>query len=176
MIWQENIKTVVMLTNLNENRTIVCEKYWPKFGLKCRFGNIVILNVSSKMFPSYVKREFQVKYQNKTHRVQQFQYIKWPDHGVPTNLQEFTPFMKVISGISKHTSPILVHCNTGCGRTGTVILCDIVLKMGQYKKQVNFAEVLKQLRNQRPCLVSTVDHYIFVHRVVVEYFRQKKNH
>jgi protein tyrosine phosphatase len=99
MIWQENIKTVVMLTNLNENRTIVCEKYWPKFGLKCRFGNIVILNVSSKMFPSYVKREFQVKYQNKTHRVQQFQYIKWPDHGVPTNLQEFTPFMKVISGI-----------------------------------------------------------------------------
>ncbi|XP_068895209.1 receptor-type tyrosine-protein phosphatase beta-like isoform X17 [Tenebrio molitor] len=175
MIWQENIKTVVMLSNLNENRTIVCEKYWPEFGLKCRFGNIVILNVSSKMFPSYVKREFQVKYENKTHhRVQQFQYIKWPDHGVPTNLQEFIPFMKVISEISKPTSPILVHCNTGCGRTGTVILCDIVLKMGQYKKQVNFAEVLKQLRNQRPWLVSTVDHYVFAHRVVVEYFRQKK--
>jgi hypothetical protein len=44
---------------------------------------------------------------------------------------------------------------------------DIILKL---------TEVLKQLRDQRPCLVSTADHYVFAHRVVVEYFRQKKKH
>jgi receptor-type tyrosine-protein phosphatase F len=167
MICQEKVTTIVMLTEVRENGIVKCEQYWPDFPSRCRFGKFLIENVSTKMFPDYIERNLQVKYENTTHFVQHFQYITWPDHGVPLCLQAFTSFMKQIEDI--HKVPMVVHCNAGCGRTGTLILCDIILKMANHENQVDFPGILRRIRNARIGLVTTVDQYIFAHRVVLEY-------
>ncbi|XP_068895202.1 receptor-type tyrosine-protein phosphatase S-like isoform X10 [Tenebrio molitor] len=167
MICQENVTTIVMLTEVRENGIVKCEQYWPDFPSTCRFGKFLIENVSTKIFPDYIERNLQVKYENTTHFVQHFQYITWPDHGVPLCLQAFTSFMKQIEDI--HKVPMVVHCNAGCGRTGTLILCDIILKMANHENQVDFPGILRRIRNARIGLVTTVDQYIFAHRVILEY-------
>jgi protein tyrosine phosphatase len=108
MICQEKVTTIVMLTEVRENGIVKCEQYWPDFPSRCRFGKFLIENVSTKMFPDYIERNLQVKYENTTHFVQHFQYITWPDHGVPLCLQAFTSFMKQIEDI--HKVPMVVHC------------------------------------------------------------------
>jgi protein tyrosine phosphatase len=74
-----------------------------------------------------------------------------------------------ISIFAGTTTGVCTYCSAGCGRTGTLILCDIILKMANHENQVDFPEILRRIRNARIGLVSTVDQYIFAHRVVLEY-------
>jgi protein tyrosine phosphatase len=168
MIWQENVKNIIMLTELIEKGQAKSEKYWPEPQIKRRFGKILIENVVEKIFSDYIHRQFNIKCENEVRQVHHFQYTTWPDHGVPLYPQNFTPFMKRLLAAPQQNSPIVVHCNAGCGRTGTLILCDIVLRMAAREKKVDFVKVLLKMRTQRCNLVNNVKQYIFAHFVVLE--------
>ncbi|XP_008195744.2 tyrosine-protein phosphatase 99A isoform X1 [Tribolium castaneum] len=172
MICEQNVSIIIMLTELRENGRIKCVQYWPDFQSRCRFGKISLENISTKNFPHYSRREIKIHYRNRTYFVQHFQYVTWPDHGVPLCRQGFTNFLKEIMEIPQ-TSPIVVHCNAGCGRTGTFILCAIAISVAKKENEVNFYKLLKHMREQRPRVVTTADQYIFAHFVVLEYFYGK---
>ncbi|XP_063908270.1 receptor-type tyrosine-protein phosphatase F-like isoform X2 [Zophobas morio] len=169
MIWQENVKIIVMLTEIEENGRVKSEKYWPEDNSRFRFGDFVVESVTRKSTSHYIHREFQVIFNKQSRLVDHFQYTAWPDHGVPLYVSEFVAFVKNVLKMEQNT-PVVVHCNAGCGRTGTFILCDILIKMGTKEKQLDFFGVLKRIRDQRAGLVSNIEQYIFSHQVILEYF------
>ncbi|KAJ3647526.1 hypothetical protein Zmor_019398 [Zophobas morio] len=168
MLWQEKVTCIIMLTELVENGTVKCEQYWPNLDKKTRYGEILISTVSIKTFADYTIRELHVSRNEESRVVTHLQYTTWPDHGVPLYPQNFTPFVKRLLAMSQKNGPIVVHCNAGCGRTGTLILCDIILRMAAKEKYVDFVKVLTKMRQQRINLVHNVTQYVFAHSVVLE--------
>ncbi|XP_063908265.1 uncharacterized protein LOC135126273 isoform X3 [Zophobas morio] len=169
MVCQENVKIIVMLCKLEDNECTKCEKYWPDDFSHFRFGMFLIENVSVKKNGSYIHRTLEVKWNNNTRTVHQFQYLSWTLKGVPSSPKNFTFFVKQLIELSNEY-PVVVHSEEGCGRTGIYILCDIILRMSIEEKKVDFFKTLEKMRNQRGGLVSNLDQYIFSHFVLVEYY------
>lgn len=106
-----------------------------------------------------------------THHVQQFQYTAWPDHGVPDHGSPLVNFTeKVMSYHAKVKGPITTHCrfirsilnfencnffSAGVGRTGTFIALDIGLEQIKSEKQIDFIQIINQMREQRMKMVQT---------------------
>ncbi|XP_044264222.1 uncharacterized protein LOC123011031 [Tribolium madens] len=168
MVWQENVKTIIMLTELVENNVEKCAQYWPEMDSKMRCGKILIENTDQKIHADFVHRKLTVSCDKETRLIEHLQFTTWPDHQVPLYPQNFTDFMKKMLAISQNDCRIVVHCNAGCGRTGTLILCDRVLRMAAKEKKLDFVKTLTEMRQQRTYLVSNVDQYIFAHFIVLE--------
>ena len=89
--------------------------------------------------------------------VKQYQYITWPDHGVPDSVSPFMNLHKQVTNTwSPSKGPILVHCSAGVGRTGTFIVVDIALEQASKEGVVDIAGIINRLREQRMKMVQTV--------------------
>ena len=57
LVWQENVTTIAMLTNLREGTTTKCEQYWPEQGNELYLGPFKASTVEQHTFPYYVIRK-----------------------------------------------------------------------------------------------------------------------
>ena len=60
LIWDHNIPTVVMLTNLMENMKVKCSQYWPNSGSQ-QYSNINVTMMKTVQQADFVIRHFQIK-------------------------------------------------------------------------------------------------------------------
>ena len=60
MIWQENVHTVAMVTNLKESNKIKCQQYWPDDGSK-NFGTFIVTITDQQVFADYIIRLLQLE-------------------------------------------------------------------------------------------------------------------
>ena len=60
MIWQENVHTVAMVTNLKESNKIKCQQYWPDNGSK-NFGPFIVTITEQQVFADYTIRLLQLE-------------------------------------------------------------------------------------------------------------------
>ena len=61
MIWDYNIPTIVMLTNLAEKGKIKCSQYWPEDGHQ-EYANVDVTIVNTVTQADFVVRYFQIKH------------------------------------------------------------------------------------------------------------------
>ena len=88
--------------------------------------------------------------------IKHYQYITWPDHGVPESVSPFmTLNRRVMNAWSKDKGPIIVHCSAGVGRTGTFISVDMALEQAEKERKVDIAGIVCKLREQRMKMVQT---------------------
>ncbi|RZC35251.1 Y phosphatase and/or PTPlike phytase domain containing protein, partial [Asbolus verrucosus] len=145
------------------------EKYWPILNETLHFGDITIEHVSSKTYTDFAHRVFKVSHNHETRQVEQLHFLSWPDHGVPLYSQSLVPFLqKMLTLPLSSGSPLVVHCSAGVGRTGTILLSHICLKMAAKEGTVDFLSNLQKLREQRANLVDNVEQYKLAHLVVLE--------
>ncbi|CAH1155542.1 unnamed protein product [Phaedon cochleariae] len=169
MIWQENVKNIVMLANIVENGQEKVEKYWPDINETTNYGGIKVKFVSEKVFANFDLRIFIVIYRKEQRQLEQLHFTSWPDHGVPLYPQTLAPFLQRMLRIPYNPpSPILVHCSAGVGRTGIIILCDICLRMAAGENAMDFLAYLEILQEQRPSMLENAEQYTFAHLVVLE--------
>lgn len=76
----------------------------------------------------------------------------------------------------KKISPLLVNffivsSSAGVGRTGTIIICDICLRMAASEGRLDFLSTLEHIRSQRPNLVDNVEQYKLAHLAVLSCLR-----
>ncbi|XP_049826654.1 receptor-type tyrosine-protein phosphatase epsilon-like isoform X1 [Aethina tumida] len=174
MIWQENVKHIVMVANLIEGQKKRVERYWPQINESLEFGTISVKYIYENIYANYREREFKITKNNTVRKVSQLQFTSWPDHGIPLYSQSLTPFVRKMLNIKSF--PIVVHCSAGVGRTGTIILCDIVLRMAESEKMVDILNSLEYIRSCRPNMVDNYEQYKLVHLVVLEHlFGMKTN-
>ena len=85
-------------------------------------------------------------------------YTAWPDHGVPHNTMSLISFLRRVR--KEHpaslTTPLLVHCSAGIGRTGTFILLDLALQQMRNEGTMSVFHHLQSMRNQRMKMVQTL--------------------
>lgn len=90
--------------------------------------------------------------------VRQFQFIDWPEQGVPKSGEGFIDFIGQVHKTKEQfgqDGPITVHCSAGVGRTGVFISLSIVLERMQYEGVLDVFQTVRILRSQRPAMVQT---------------------
>ena len=91
-----------------------------------------------------------------TFAVRQFHFTMWPDHGVPLYPTSLLAFHRKFRGCSDNqSSPTVVHCSAGVGRTGTFIAVDYLLDQAKAEHRVDVFGCICQMRNNRVNMVQT---------------------
>ncbi|XP_031348305.1 receptor-type tyrosine-protein phosphatase delta-like isoform X2 [Photinus pyralis] len=168
MIWQENVNYIVMLANVIEGGKKKTEQYWPNLGESLVYGDVQIDYLHSEIYADYEYRTFAVQCKNEERTVEQLHFVSWPDHGVPLYSQSLVPFLRKLLTIPQGKAPVVVHCSAGVGRTGTIILCDLCLRMAAREGVVDVLKHQHNLRQQRANLVDNVEQYKLAHLVLLE--------
>ncbi|XP_030852460.1 receptor-type tyrosine-protein phosphatase alpha-like [Strongylocentrotus purpuratus] len=173
MIWQENVATIAMVTNLSEGNKIKCRQYWPETSTTpLLFGDITVELESVEKCSGGSKRSFVLrKGKAKTQRfLNQFHYTKWPDRDVPRNMSSLLDFIsEVRKDHEQNNSPLFIHCSAGVGRTGVLITIDSVVSEAKRNKLVDIFGFVSKIRQSRPNMVQTKEQYKFVYEAVLEY-------
>ena len=98
MVWERNADTIVMITNEIENNKLKCHRYWPDESVnnELAYGDIVVKTLEQEAVRTYISRRFSLRRGGKTREVLHFQYVVWPDHGVPQTTAEILDFRYVL--------------------------------------------------------------------------------
>ncbi|XP_046326269.2 receptor-type tyrosine-protein phosphatase epsilon-like [Haliotis rufescens] len=170
MVWQQRVGKIVMVTQLKEMQKVKCEKYWPCDHDTSNCGNISIEHECTVTRADFTMMTLKVKHVTapETRRVLHFQFLTWPDHGVPSApaLVSFWKRIKQLEGGEE--GPLLVHCSAGVGRTGTFIALDYLMDQAEAEHRVNVFQCVSRMRQARMNMVQTVHQYEFLHLVVLE--------
>ncbi|XP_076860192.1 tyrosine-protein phosphatase non-receptor type 18 [Brachyhypopomus gauderio] len=177
MIWQYNVQVIIMACKEIEMGKKKCEVYWASSGESSVFGPFTVSTVEES-FPNeeVILRTLAVKYCDETHTVSQFQYTAWPDHGIPNMPDGILGMMEQAHIRQSHnTTPMLIHCSAGCGRTGVICAIDYVSDLLDTKKieeDFSIMDIVLELRRQRPSAVQTKEQYEFLFHTVAHMFEQ----
>ena len=175
MIFQENVGQIVMIANPIEDGIVKCEPYWPNGGSQ-KYRSIQVLLVKELEFANFTIREFLVTDENVNHKVVQYHFTTWPEHGVPSDPIPFLEFQNRVSReVSDNHGPMLVHCGTGVSRTAVFIAVDSLLQQALSEGLVNVFTFSKQMRRNRTFMIRTVKQYLFIYDTLFEALQTSHN-
>ncbi|XP_056233807.1 protein tyrosine phosphatase receptor type Fa isoform X3 [Seriola aureovittata] len=170
MVWEQRTCTIVMMTRLEEKSRVKCDQYWPSRGTET-YGMIQVTMLDTVELATYNVRSFAL-YKNgssEKREVRQFQFMAWPDHGVPEYPTPTLAFLhRVKASNPPDAGPMVVHCSAGVGRTGCFIVIEAMLERMKHDKSVDIYGHVTCMRAQRNYMVQTEDQYIFIHEVLLE--------
>ncbi|XP_041791187.1 protein tyrosine phosphatase receptor type Fa isoform X2 [Chelmon rostratus] len=170
MVWEQRTCTIVMMTRLEEKSRVKCDQYWPSRGTET-YGMIQVTMLDTVELATYSVRTFAV-YKNgssEKREVRQFQFMAWPDHGVPEYPTPTLAFLRRVKASNPpDTGPMVVHCSAGVGRTGCFIVIEAMLERIKHEKSVDIYGHVTCMRAQRNYMVQTEDQYIFIHEALLE--------
>ncbi|XP_066283217.1 tyrosine-protein phosphatase non-receptor type 12-like isoform X2 [Branchiostoma lanceolatum] len=172
MLWEYNVKVVIMACREVEQGKHKCERYWANRGEEKTFGDITVtMEDQSKITEDFLRRIIVAKKGSETRQIVQFHYTTWPDHGVPLSPRSIIDLIRQFRQVQPtDDSPICIHCSAGCGRTGTICAIDYtwnLIKKGQFK-DLSMYDLVTDMRRQRPAIVQTKEQYELVNRAVLE--------
>ncbi|XP_076600759.1 receptor-type tyrosine-protein phosphatase F isoform X10 [Chaetodon auriga] len=170
MVWEQRSSTIVMMTRLEEKSRVKCDQYWPSRGTET-YGMIQVTMLDTVELATYSVRTFAL-YKNgssEKREVRQFQFMAWPDHGVPEYPTPILAFLRRVKACNPpDAGPMVVHCSAGVGRTGCFIVIDAMLERMKHEKSVDIYGHVTCMRAQRNYMVQTEDQYIFIHEALLE--------
>eukprot|EP01102_Stenamoeba_stenopodia_P010195 TRINITY_DN3044_c0_g7_i1.p1 TRINITY_DN3044_c0_g7~~TRINITY_DN3044_c0_g7_i1.p1 ORF type:complete len:372 (+),score=69.37 TRINITY_DN3044_c0_g7_i1:387-1502(+) len=191
MIWETKSSVILMLTKDQEGSRIKCDKYWPEGKNDRVYGNIKVelVSVQRECDDTVIQRVYKLQnlkeLESEPRTVTHIQFLGWPDHGVPDTLDVILELVKKIETIREQTSkttPIVIHCSAGIGRTGAFIAAHIQLtklhkhiskhtsKTGSLKKiephKFDVYETVLNLRKQRLGMVQQNEQYRFIYETL----------
>ncbi|XP_013908361.1 PREDICTED: tyrosine-protein phosphatase non-receptor type 14 [Thamnophis sirtalis] len=164
-------------------------RYWPILGSKhssATYGKFKVTTKFRTVSGCYATTGLKVKHlgeaQEKT--VWHLHYTNWPDHTCPGE-QDFLSYLEEIQSVRRHTNsildssnncnpPIVVHCSAGVGRTGVVILTELMIGCLEHNEKVDVPVMLQHLREQRMFMIQTIAQYKFVYQVLILFLQNSR--
>lgn len=180
MVWETTSNVVVMLTKEMENDRLKCARYWPQQeGNAFTFDDITVklIKETGSFNGRLVHRELEIFTDTERRPVSHFQYMDWPDHGLPESAEAFIDVLHSVDKIrTAKKAPIVVHCSAGIGRTGTFCAVHSTLeKLDLLRKEnpnespmFNVLKTVLRLREQRVGMVQTKEQYVFCYKALLE--------
>lgn len=185
MIFEYNVELIIMVCQLTEKNMSKCERYWPIEGESIVLEDFKIKSIKDYDTKFYGLRERQFEISNKQgliRNITQLNFTKWPDHGVPEVDLVFESFLEMLDRVKDHlneakeSSPVVVHCSAGVGRTGTFMSLFTVIKsinlqiLDKTKENANINfniwNTVRQLKEQRLLSVENFYQYQFIYRFI----------
>uniref|UniRef100_A0A3B3BJ68 Receptor-type tyrosine-protein phosphatase F n=1 Tax=Oryzias melastigma TaxID=30732 RepID=A0A3B3BJ68_ORYME len=170
MVWEQKTCTIVMMTRLEEKSRVKCDQYWPSRGTET-YGTIQVTMLDTVELAAYVIRSLTISKNDSSDKreVRQFQFLAWPDHGVPEYPTPILAFVHRVKACNpQKAGPMVVHCSAGVGRTGCFIVIDAMLDRLKREKSVDVYGLVTCMRAQRNYMVQTEDQYVFIHDALLE--------
>ncbi|KAK3591264.1 hypothetical protein CHS0354_010629 [Potamilus streckersoni] len=168
MVWQQKVCKIVMLTNLVETCKKKCEQYWPDEGSR-EFGEVTVEMLDTAEYTDYTIRSFRISALKFSRIIKQFHFTSWSDHGAPASPTPLLNFRRKVQQYSvDNSSPVLVHCSAGIGRTGTYIALDYLLKQAKAEEKVDVPQCVQTLRSNRVNMIQNWEQYVFVYEALLE--------
>uniref|UniRef100_A0A8C9G226 Tyrosine-protein phosphatase non-receptor type n=1 Tax=Pavo cristatus TaxID=9049 RepID=A0A8C9G226_PAVCR len=189
MIWEQGIAIIAMVTAEEESGREKSFRYWPRLGSRhntVTYGRFKITTRFRTDSGCYATTGLKIKHlltgQERT--VWHLQYTDWPEHGCPEDIKGFLSYLEEIQSVRRHTNstadpknsnpPVLVHCSAGVGRTGVVILSEIMIACLEHNEMLDIPRVLDMLRHQRMMMVQTLSQYTFVYGVLIQFLKSSR--
>lgn len=172
MIWEHKCEIIVMLTKLKENGRNKCHQYWPNKDKPENIGDYKVTLINQETGDNaLIQRDLLVKNipTGESRTIHHFQYVEWPDHGLPISTAKFREMLHKVDEVNKDSGPIVVHCSAGIGRTGT--FCAVhstIRRLRNGTTSINLPELILQLRSERAGMVQTRDQYEFCYMAILE--------
>ncbi|XP_075044783.1 receptor-type tyrosine-protein phosphatase eta [Mixophyes fleayi] len=179
MIWEKDVRAIVMLTRCVELGKVKCEEYWPTRSSRV-YENLSVAMTNEAVLPDWTTRDFTVTdRRSRQHKqVRHFHFTAWPDHGVPKTTNDLIQFRNLIRDYTTRScpahSPILVHCSAGVGRTGTLIALDRIMKQVEDTDMIDVFGIVHDLRMHRGLMVQTETQYVFLNQCALDFINQRK--
>uniref|UniRef100_A0A672PSZ6 Tyrosine-protein phosphatase non-receptor type 9 n=1 Tax=Sinocyclocheilus grahami TaxID=75366 RepID=A0A672PSZ6_SINGR len=186
MVWEQSVLVIVMTTRTDEGGRRKCGQYWPKEeGGQEVYGHIAVVNHRVDKQAHYNQTTLELH--NTERQVTHFQFLSWPDYGVPSSALSLIDFL----GAVKHQQqwavqafgsqwrghplgpPMVVHCSAGIGRTGTFCALDICLSELQDVGTLNICQTVRRMRAQRAFSIQTPEQYYFCHTAILEHAQRQ---
>ena len=196
MVEETGARVVVMVARLVENGRPKVHRYWPGDGAAAEAAGLRLLGVeeAARGLPESVaavlRGEFRASIVHRAftlrgRRVDQLQYLDWPDHGVPASVRSLLALREAEMALARG-APAVVHCSAGIGRSGTYAAISIAEQlMGERKpghagpvpppRDLCAEEALWSLRSERYGAVQTPEQFYFVVRGLQELHAARVN-
>ncbi len=185
MIVDNNVKAVFAIGNVSEGTVEKFAQYWPVEGelhvSSARHGDIVIcLEKQFQVSPHMILRQLQVRCgtAGSSSAIHHYHFTSWPDYSAmePSHFLELAGRMRFWR-MHASSSPILVHCSAGVGRTGCAItLCNVIEDLEvqlrdarqniSSNRSISILEHAIHLRRYRMYMLQTTSQYVSVYRTV----------
>ncbi|XP_027704241.1 tyrosine-protein phosphatase non-receptor type 9-like [Vombatus ursinus] len=163
-----------------------CGQYWPlEKDSQIRFGFLTVTNQGVENMNHYKKTTLEIHNteERQKRQVIHFQFLSWPDYGVPSSADSLIDFLRVVRNQQKMAvrnlgprfkghprgPPIVVHCSAGIGRTGTFCSLDICLAQLEELGTLNVFQTVSRMRTQRAFSIQTPEQYFFCYKAIIEY-------
>ncbi|XP_069563244.1 tyrosine-protein phosphatase non-receptor type 21 isoform X3 [Brachyistius frenatus] len=192
LVWEQGVSIIAMVTAEEESGREKSFRYWPRLGSRhntVTYGRFKITTRFRTESGCYATTGLKIKHlltgQERT--LWHLQYTDWPDHSCPEDFKGFLTYLEEIQSVRRHTNsssavsdpkntnlPVLVHCSAGVGRTGVVILSEIMIACLEHNEPLDVPKYLSELRGQRMMMVQTLSQYTFIYKVLVQYLRNSR--
>ncbi|XP_015282155.1 PREDICTED: tyrosine-protein phosphatase non-receptor type 21 isoform X2 [Gekko japonicus] len=189
MVWEQGVAIVAMVTAEEEGSREKSFRYWPRLGSRhntVTYGRFKITTRFRTDSGCYATTGLKIKHlltgQERT--VWHLQYTDWPEHGCPEDIKGFLSYLEEIQSVRRHTNsttdpatpnpPLLVHCSAGVGRTGVVILSEVMIACLEHNEPLDVPRMLEMLRHQRMMMVQTLCQYTFVYGVLLQFLKSSR--
>ncbi|KAJ8040649.1 Receptor-type tyrosine-protein phosphatase epsilon [Holothuria leucospilota] len=171
MVWQEQVKTIVMLTDSNQAVNAGSAAYWPeKVKTTETYGELTVLGMELTSSGTYTVRKMKVLQNDddKIHTVQQVQLHMWPFRGVPEDISDLIAVIKKVKTLQGRDTagPLLVHCSNGSGASGTFIAIYSLMDVLKESKSINVFDFVNNMRKDRMDMVQTRIQYLFIYQTL----------
>jgi protein tyrosine phosphatase len=169
MIWETEVHSILMLTSDKDMSRVRSEQYWPDTDEKVvTFGEYQITLVSERNLKFAMERTMRVMdlVSETAREVKQWQYLEWSESKVPLNGKNILKIIELIDNYAEmqqkmgneesiygnakavadhnlvhHAKPLVIHCSSGLGRTGTISSIHVGLKRLQDEDKVDIFTV-----------------------------------
>nr|CAD2200459.1 unnamed protein product [Meloidogyne enterolobii] len=182
MVWQEKCQLLIAIINMVECGFRKCDQYWPEeIGEKILIENFCIKLVAERSNSVFTHRVLEIKNnliengeEENIRTIHQLHFMDWPDKGVPSTPFPLLHFINYVADLHcssqnqdvSSSTPCVVHCSAGIGRSGSFILVDSLRRHLLCCDRIDVSEQLKRMRKQRIQLVQTLEQFVFCHEVL----------
>ncbi|KAM9855949.1 receptor-type tyrosine-protein phosphatase V-like isoform 3-T4 [Aulostomus maculatus] len=174
MVWEQNVRIIIMVTALRHKDIVLCDRYWRLERGTVHHGLIQVTTVTRKQGPDYFISTINLRQRDcPTNRlITHYHYPSWPDRGVPkdpSSLCAFTEHVRQHLGAIPHLGPAVVHCSAGVGRSGTFVSLLWLMQLCVRGIRPDIRAAVEDLRLHRMWMVQNLAQYIFVHQCLLHW-------
>ncbi|XP_044013102.1 probable serine/threonine-protein kinase nek3 isoform X2 [Aphidius gifuensis] len=171
MIWEQQTKVIIMLTELVENDVEKCAEYIPPSEVTdCHrlFGDYQITLKKRETKEKYAISTLLIKnLENNTYREISHIWYLWPINGIQTDAVGMIAVLLEARALQRGgPGPIVVHCSPGTGRTGTLIALDLGIRQYEITRTVDVPRVVYTIRRDRAGAVQTKEQYALIYKAL----------
>ncbi|KAJ8394748.1 hypothetical protein AAFF_G00041030 [Aldrovandia affinis] len=178
MVWEQNVRVVVMVTACKENGRVLCEPYWPQERVTVCYGAVQVTTLYQRRGPDSFITTIHLRHMGSPveRSITHYHYPGWADRGIPRNPATLCAFAALVQ---KHLEsiprigPTIIHCSAGIGRSGTFVALLWLMQLCVRGVSPDVKAVVHDLRRHRMMLVQNLEQYMLIHNCLMHWLREE---